>query len=90
MEKVLRQLPDRLLPWFAENRRDLPWRRDREPYHIWVSEIMLQQTRVEAVRGYYARFLAVGGLGLLLPYAQPPCSSPGGPGEVERTDSPGL
>ena len=57
MEKVLRQLPDRLLPWFAENRRDLPWRRDREPYHIWVSEIMLQQTRVEAVRGYYARFL---------------------------------
>ena len=109
MEKVLRQLPDRLLPWFAENRRDLPWRRDREPYHIWVSEIMLQQTRVEAVRGYYARFFrgptycgrpgkspgrwtgeAVGGLGLLLPYAQPPCSSPGGPGEVERTDSPGL
>ena len=57
MEKVLRQLPDRLLPWFAENRRDLPWRRDREPYHIWVSEIMLQQTRVEAVRGYYARSL---------------------------------
>ena len=57
MEKILRQLPDRLLPWFAENRRDLPWRRDREPYHIWVSEIMLQQTRVEAVRGYYARFL---------------------------------
>ena len=57
MEKFLRQLPDRLLPWFAENRRDLPWRRDREPYHIWVSEIMLQQTRVEAVRGYYARFL---------------------------------
>ena len=39
------------------HRRDLPWRRDREPYHIWVSEIMLQQTRVEAVRGYYARFL---------------------------------
>ena len=41
----------------AENRRDLPWRQDREPYHIWISEIMLQQTRVEAVRGYYARFL---------------------------------
>ena len=36
---------------------DLPWRRDREPYHIWLSEIMLQQTRVEAVKGYYARFL---------------------------------
>lgn len=57
MEELLKQLPDRLLPWFAENRRDLPWRRDREPYHIWISEIMLQQTRVEAVRGYYTRFL---------------------------------
>ncbi len=44
--------------WFAENARELPWRRDREPYHVWLSEIMLQQTRVEAVKGYYARFLA--------------------------------
>ncbi len=44
--------------WFAENQRDLPWRRDREPYHVWLSEIMLQQTRVEAVKGYYSRFLA--------------------------------
>ena len=51
-------LPKCLLPWFAENRRALPWRRDREPYHVWLSEIMLQQTRVEAVRGYYERFLA--------------------------------
>lgn len=51
-------LPDALLPWFRENARDLPWRADREPYHVWLSEIMLQQTRVEAVRGYYARFLA--------------------------------
>ena len=55
---MLEQLPVLLLPWFAEHRRDLPWRRDREPYHVWLSEIMLQQTRVEAVRGYYARFLA--------------------------------
>ena len=47
-----------LLQWFAANRRDLPWRRDRVPYHVWVSEIMLQQTRVEAVKPYYARFLA--------------------------------
>ena len=54
---MLEQLPGLLLPWFAENRRDLPWRRDREPYHVWLSEIMLQQTRVEAVRGYYLRFL---------------------------------
>ncbi len=50
-------LPDVLLPWFAENGRELPWRRDKEPYHIWLSEIMLQQTRVEAVKGYYSRFL---------------------------------
>ena len=50
-------LPGALLPWYRENRRELPWRADREPYHIWLSEIMLQQTRVEAVKGYYARFL---------------------------------
>lgn len=47
-----------LLDWFAVNQRELPWRADREPYHVWLSEIMLQQTRVEAVKGYYARFLA--------------------------------
>ena len=52
------KLPEALLPWYEENARDLPWRRDREPYHVWVSEIMLQQTRVEAVRGYYLRFLS--------------------------------
>ena len=50
-------LPQALLPWYASNKRDLPWRHDREPYHIWLSEIMLQQTRVEAVKGYYTRFL---------------------------------
>ena len=51
------ELPVAILPWYEENKRDLPWRRDREPYHVWLSEIMLQQTRVEAVKGYYARFL---------------------------------
>ena len=56
-EEILKQIPPALLPWYEENRRDLPWRKDREPYHVWLSEIMLQQTRVEAVRGYYARFL---------------------------------
>ena len=56
-EHLLEQLPGLLLGWYRKNRRDLPWRRDREPYHIWLSEIMLQQTRVEAVKGYYARFL---------------------------------
>ena len=50
-------LPGLLLGWYRENRRELPWRLTKEPYHIWVSEIMLQQTRVEAVKGYYARFL---------------------------------
>ena len=56
MEPISR-LPERLLPWYQAHHRDLPWRQDRDPYHVWVSEIMLQQTRVEAVKGYYARFL---------------------------------
>lgn len=43
--------------WYQANARDLPWRRTQDPYRIWVSEIMLQQTRVAAVLGYYARFL---------------------------------
>ncbi len=46
-----------LLCWYARNRRDLPWRRDRDPYRVWLSEIMLQQTRVSAVLEYYRRFL---------------------------------
>ncbi len=54
---ILSGLPEALLPWYGASKRDLPWRSDREPYHVWLSEIMLQQTRVEAVKGYYARFL---------------------------------
>ncbi|MBQ8800264.1 MAG: A/G-specific adenine glycosylase [Lachnospiraceae bacterium] len=46
-----------LLHWYEYNRRILPWREEPTPYHVWVSEIMLQQTRVEAVKGYYDRFL---------------------------------
>ena len=46
-----------LLEWYGREKRDLPWRRTKNPYHIWLSEIMLQQTRVETVKGYYARFL---------------------------------
>lgn len=46
-----------LLDWYDCVKRDLPWRRTKDPYHIWLSEIMLQQTRVETVKGYYARFL---------------------------------
>jgi A/G-specific adenine glycosylase len=48
----------RLLHWYDRQGRDLPWRRDPTPYHTWLSEIMLQQTRVEAVIPYYQRFLA--------------------------------
>ena len=64
-----------LVDWYRENKRDLPWRHNPDAYRVWISEIMLQQTRVEAVKGYYDRFLgsrpveAVGVCfeGLLLP-----------------------
>ncbi|CUH97583.1 hypothetical protein P22_3714 [Propionispora sp. 2/2-37] len=46
-----------LLDWYDQNARELPWRRDKDPYKIWVSEIMLQQTRVEAVKEYYERWI---------------------------------
>lgn len=54
---IAHPLRTRLLAWYARHRRDLPWRRTRDPYRIWVSEIMLQQTRVAAVLGHYRRFL---------------------------------
>jgi A/G-specific adenine glycosylase len=47
----------RLLAWFEQNARDLPLRQTRDPYAIWISEIMLQQTQTETVKAYYARFL---------------------------------
>src|SRR5207245_2748632 len=51
-------LADRLLSWFATARRHLPWRKEpRDPYRVWVSEVMLQQTRVDVVVPYYRRFL---------------------------------
>ena len=46
-----------IITWYTSNRRALPWREDPTPYHIWISEIMLQQTRIEAVIPYYKRFL---------------------------------
>ena len=58
MTDILARLPEVLLGWYDAGHRELPWRQDREPYHVWVSEIMLQQTRVEAVKGYYSQFLA--------------------------------
>lgn len=57
MSDIFPKLPAALLGWYEQNKRKLPWREDRDPYHIWLSEIMLQQTRVEAVKGYYTRFL---------------------------------
>ena len=57
MRELSQEFTTTLTRWFRENQRDLPWRADKEPYHVWVSEIMLQQTRVEAVREYYLRFM---------------------------------
>ncbi|MFQ7311882.1 MAG: A/G-specific adenine glycosylase [Sellimonas sp.] len=54
---ILSKLPDPLIRWFRGHKRDLPWRNEPSAYHVWVSEIMLQQTRVEAVKPFYARFL---------------------------------
>ncbi|MCQ2521328.1 MAG: A/G-specific adenine glycosylase [Lachnospiraceae bacterium] len=54
---ILEEALPPLLAWYEKNRRILPWREDPTPYHVWVSEIMLQQTRVEAVKGYYTRFM---------------------------------
>ena len=51
------QIPAPLLSWYRENKRALPWRENPTPYRVWVSEIMLQQTRVEAVKEYYLRFM---------------------------------
>ena len=54
----LAAIREKLLAWFEHERRDLPWRADRDPYRIWVSEVMLQQTTVAAVVPYFHRFLA--------------------------------
>ncbi len=59
MENHLQRIVNPLLAWYETHRRELPWRRDKDPYHVWVSEIMLQQTRVEAVKKYYVRFIEI-------------------------------
>lgn len=56
-EGMLEEVVVPFLDWYRENKRDLPWRKDRNPYYIWVSEIMLQQTRVEAVKPYFENFV---------------------------------
>ncbi|MBQ8345345.1 MAG: A/G-specific adenine glycosylase [Clostridia bacterium] len=61
MEQIKRSLTimiPPLLTWYRQNKAPLPWREDRDPYRIWISEIMLQQTRIEAVIPYYHRFLS--------------------------------
>lgn len=57
MQKLPETLAQKLCAWYDAGHRELPWRQDTRPYPVWLSEIMLQQTRVEAVKGYYARFL---------------------------------
>lgn len=56
-KEIYAGLPQLLVPWYRANKRDLPWRQSRDPYRVWLSEIMLQQTRVEAVRDRYLLFL---------------------------------
>lgn len=56
-DENLEKIADPLVAWYRENKRDLPWRKEISAYRVWVSEIMLQQTRVEAVKPFYARFL---------------------------------
>ena len=54
---ILNEMAEPLMAWYRNHKRDLPWRRNPDAYRVWVSEIMLQQTRVEAVKSYYERFL---------------------------------
>ncbi|WP_288531171.1 A/G-specific adenine glycosylase [uncultured Secundilactobacillus sp.] len=54
----IKAFQETLLAWYDKEKRDLPWRRDHAPYHVWISEIMLQQTQVQTVIPYYERFMA--------------------------------
>ena len=53
----LKQIVEPLIKWYGQEGRKLPWREGKNPYHIWISEIMLQQTKIEAVKKYYDRFI---------------------------------
>ncbi|MBQ9279571.1 MAG: A/G-specific adenine glycosylase [Clostridia bacterium] len=57
MQADLQNIVEPLLKWYQKNKRELPWRKDKDSYHVWISEIMLQQTRIEAVKSYYHRFM---------------------------------
>lgn len=56
-ENNLSQISKLIVEWYQNEEKNLPWKQDKEPYHIWISEIMLQQTRIEAVKKYYTRFM---------------------------------
>ena len=53
----MKEIAEKLIKWYEENQRQLPWRKEPTPYHVWISEIMLQQTRIEAVKKYYETFM---------------------------------
>lgn len=55
--ELMKKMRQPVIQWYQKNKRELPWRKEKNPYHIWLSEIMLQQTRIEAVRQYYERFI---------------------------------
>ena len=55
--ELMKKIRQPIIDWYQKNKRQLPWRKEKNPYHIWISEIMLQQTRIEAVKEYYERFL---------------------------------
>ena len=57
MKNELKPIVEPIVRWYQDQEKTLPWKQDKEPYHIWVSEIMLQQTRIEAVKKYYTRFM---------------------------------
>ena len=54
---MLEEIVEPLVTWYRKGHRILPWRQQKNPYYIWISEIMLQQTRVEAVKPYFERFI---------------------------------
>ena len=57
-QNIKNKFQDSLLTWYSINKRDLPWRQTSNPYYIWISEIMLQQTQVQTVIPYYHRFIS--------------------------------
>lgn len=56
-QELIKRTQEPIIKWYQENKRELPWRKEKNAYHIWCSEIMLQQTRIEAVKKYYQRFI---------------------------------